>query len=266
MKHRTRIHAPMLVCGSIAAQTHNMASKRKRDENGDGSDDEDFNFMHEDARHKMTSKLPTEDTDHPSDAKLRNHRKLHRKVAHAKDKPNLRIRIWFEETKLTEAQAFLQKYERWYTRYQLEKNTGSNGPDVKEWERRLFADPLGLTPVPKTDTRCWQTKKIDGRTTFVETDFHRGLKMYHEGDGCVGVVVCVVSQYWVVSEVEVAVKFQGGCPVEAVVVGCGGEVVVVAVPCCAVVVGGRTRVWGGWRMVAFTAVGGVGGVVSFAVS
>ena len=144
----------MLVCGSIAAQTHNMASKRKRDENGDRSDDEDFNFMHEDARHKMTSKLPTEDTDHPSDAKLRNHRKLHRKVVHAKDKPNLRIRIWFEETKLTEAQAFLQKYERWYTRYQLEKNTGSNGPDVEEWERRLFADPLGLVPVPKTDARC----------------------------------------------------------------------------------------------------------------
>ena len=84
------------------------------------------------------------------------------------------------ETTLAKARTFFGRFQRWYVRHQLSKASGTTGPDLADYKRRLFADPLGLVPVDHTDTRCWTTKKISGKTTHLETEFYRGLKLYQE--------------------------------------------------------------------------------------
>ena len=173
-------HAPVRVCGSTAAQTHAMTNKRKIDEvEGCGSDVEDYKFMDEDDRHTMTAPLPKQDTNHPSDARLRGHKVIPAKLAHLEKNEKKRIRIRHMETTLAKARTFFGRFQRWYVRHQLSKASGTTGPDLADYKRRLFADPLGLVPVDHTDTRCWTTKKMNGKTTHLETEFYRGLKLLH---------------------------------------------------------------------------------------
>ena len=74
--------------GSTVAQTHDMAAKRKRrDMEGTRSSRVYFAFMDEDDRHEITAPVPKEDTNHPSDAKLKSHEVLHPELAHLEDVP-----------------------------------------------------------------------------------------------------------------------------------------------------------------------------------
>ena len=137
-----------------------MVSKRKRDELEPDSDFEDYEFMNEDSKPEVAATVPTEDTNHPSDAILREHRGvIPTKLQPIAKNDKKRIRIHFRETDLDTANEFLQKFERWYTKHQLAKASGSDAPDVAEWKKRLLADPLGDTPAPKTDVRCWFTRR-----------------------------------------------------------------------------------------------------------
>ena len=117
-----------------------MASKRKRDEIELDSDHEDYAFMNEEARPKVAATVPTEDTNHPSDALLREHRIIPTKLQPIAKNDKKRIRIHFRETDLDTANEFLQKFERWYSKFQLAKATGSDAPDVAEWKKRLLRE------------------------------------------------------------------------------------------------------------------------------